>query len=126
MILGLGNDIVQISRVQSVWEAHGGRFAERILHAQELAEFAEISHKPERFLAKRFAAKEAAAKALGLGFRQGLHFRDIIITHDNLGRPELKWQGVAATRLALLQATSSLLSISDEQDYVVATVILQS
>ncbi|NNM52421.1 MAG: holo-ACP synthase, partial [Pseudomonadales bacterium] len=71
MIMGLGTDLVQISRIERVQGRFPQRFARRILTQHELVEWLEHKH-PERFLARRFAVKEAASKALGTGFREGL------------------------------------------------------
>ena len=84
MIYGIGTDIVQVVRIRESLDRHGERFAERILSDAELAEFRASAH-PARFLARRFAAKEAVAKAFGTGFSGGLTFRDITIGHDDAG-----------------------------------------
>jgi holo-[acyl-carrier protein] synthase len=74
MIFGIGTDIVQISRIQQSLDRYGELFAQRILAATEVDEFRRSVH-PARFLARRFAAKEAVAKAYGTGFTDGLTFR---------------------------------------------------
>ena len=78
-----------------------------------------------RFLAKRFAAKEAVAKALGTGIGHGVSFRHIAISHDDRGRPLVQLHEGAAARLAALQACECLLSLSDERHYVIAVALLQ-
>ncbi len=123
MIVGLGTDLVQISRIGRVQGRFPQRFARRILTQAEFAEWSAHKH-PERFLARRFAVKEAASKALGTGFREGLHWSDIGLSHDDLGRPLLLWFGRPAERMTQ-QGWSSWVSLSDEQDYVMATVILE-
>ncbi|MCW9058926.1 MAG: holo-ACP synthase, partial [Gammaproteobacteria bacterium] len=94
MIHGIGTDIVQVSRIRDCLERFGERFARRILATAEWSRYERAAH-PVHFLAKRFAAKEAAAKALGTGFRDGLGLRDFIIVSDVRGRPGLEFQGRA-------------------------------
>lgn len=123
MIHGIGTDIVRIARMQKDLERYGARFAERILNEAELKEFA-ASSTPARLLAKRFAAKEAAAKALGTGFRDGLALRDIGVDHDALGKPLLTWRGYAVELRERLGLGESFLSLADEEEYAVAYVVL--
>lgn len=122
-IAGIGTDLVEIARLASALERHGERFGDRILGPEERAEWRQGGCSA-RFLAKRFAAKEAAAKALGTGFRNGVRFADIQVVHDALGKPYLKFAAVAAARAAALGVLRSELSISDERAYALAFVIL--
>ncbi len=123
MIFGIGTDIVQVSRIRSSLERFGERFAARILTEAELAQYRR-SGQPAHFLAKRFAAKEAAAKAIGLGFRDGLTLHDIAVGHDPYGRPLLEFSASATDLLRRLGAGEAHLSLSDERDYAVAFVTL--
>ncbi len=123
MIFGIGTDIVAIARIERALARHGERFAERILAAPERPAYA-ASAKPARFLAKRFAAKEAAAKALGTGFSGGLSLQHIAVVHDAHGRPLLSFHGHAASFCLAHGVGESHLSISDEQDYAIAFVTL--
>ena len=123
MLVGIGTDIVRIARFERMLERHGVRVAERILGGEELLEFAACA-RPARFLAKRFAVKEAVAKAFGTGFRDGLSLRHIGLKHDGLGRPELNFSGRAEELCALLQVGDSHVSVADEDDYAVAFVAL--
>ena len=123
MIFGIGTDIVSVSRMESALQRHGVRFAERILAATELQEYHQ-SGKPAQFLAKRFAAKEAAAKAFGTGFRNGLVMRDFIIAHDDLGKPLLQFSGPAEKFCREQGVGESFISISDEKEHAVAFVTL--
>lgn len=123
MIYGIGVDIVKIERIRNNIQRFGERFAQRLLTEAELAEYRTL-RQPERFLAKRFAAKEAVVKAMGTGFREGLAFHLIGITHDALGKPGLVYSGPALNWIRANGVTDSLLSLSDEQDYAVAFVIL--
>lgn len=121
MIHGIGTDIVAVSRLRSMWERHGERALERLLAPQELEDFARAADKG-RFLAKRFAAKEAFAKAFGTGVRPPVLLPAIAVTHDELGKPAFAFDGPLAAATGHLMAH---LSISDEADYAVAYVILE-
>lgn len=123
MIAGIGTDLVRIARFDAMLERHGARVAERILSEDEFLEFADIAQ-PARFLAKRFAVKEAVAKAFGTGFRDGLSLRHITVRHDALGKPDLIFHARAAELCAQLGVVGSHVSIADEHDYAVAFVIL--
>lgn len=123
MIFGIGTDIVSVSRMQSALQRHGERFAERILAEEELEEYRQSS-KPAQFLAKRFAAKEAAAKAFGTGFRNGLAMNDFIVAHDALGKPLLQFAGRAEQFCSEQGVGEAFLSISDEKEHAVAFVTL--
>lgn len=123
MIVGVGVDLVVVARVEGVWLRHGQRFVARILHADEQPALAHPQ--PGRVLAKRFAVKEAAAKALGTGFRCGVSFTDFIYGHDALGKPVLRLSG-EADRLARQKEISAWhVSVSDEKDHVVAMVVAE-
>jgi holo-[acyl-carrier protein] synthase len=123
MIAGIGTDLVEVARMASALERFGERFGTRILGPQELVDWARSGHSP-RFLAKRFAAKEAAAKALGTGFQKGVRWAEIQVLHDDLGCPRLDFTGGAAARAAQLGVHSSQISISDERQYALAFVVL--
>lgn len=123
MIFGIGTDIVSVSRMRAALERHGERFAERILAPCERDAY-QASPCRERFLAKRFAAKEAAAKALGTGFSGGLSLHHIVVTHNAAGRPLLRFDGRGSELLRNLGVGASHLSISDEHEYAVAFVTL--
>lgn len=123
MIFGIGTDIVRVDRMQKNIERHGERFAERILTVAELDEFRNEA-RPAHFLAKRFAAKEAAAKAMGTGFRDGLMLHHIGVTHDQAGKPQLAFTDQAEEFIRRHGITSVHVSLADEQDHAVAFVTL--
>lgn len=124
MIFGVGTDIVQVSRMEENLAKHGDRFAERILTESEMKRYS--THvKPAQFLAKRFAAKEAAAKAFGTGFRDGLSLHHIVVINDENGRPSLELSGMAAQLAEQNQINRTHLSLSDEPNYAIAFVILE-
>ncbi|KRS21071.1 ACP synthase [Alishewanella sp. WH16-1] len=123
-IRGLGTDIVAIERIATSLQK-SPRLIERVLTPFEQQCFAELNQ-PERYFAKRFAAKEAAAKALGTGIGRGISFQHFEVRNDAQGKPELFLSGRAAELAAELGVTALWLSISDEQAYACATVILEA
>ena len=125
MISGIGIDLVSISRIQKVYERFGRRFEQRILHPIEQTQLARHS-KPIHFMAKRFAVKEAALKALGTGERSGILFKDVYVQHDDLGKPHLKTDGKALQHCQRMQINSMHVSISDEGDQVAAFVVCEA
>ena len=125
MISGIGSDIVHVKRISRVWQHHKDHFAQRILTASEFDEF-KLQSDPSRFLAKRFAAKEAISKALGTGFRQGVSWQDIKITHDALGKPHVVLSGQALAVCTSSEIQQIKITISDEYEYVVAFAIAQA
>ncbi len=112
MIFGVGTDLCGITRIERMLARHGDRLANRILAQSETAEFA-CSHHPARFLAKRFAAKEALGKALGTGIRAPVLLRSIAVTHDDLGKPVLAFDDVLAAWVDQ-RGLRAHLSLSDE------------
>lgn len=124
-IIGIGTDIVEIARIREQRERIGDKLAKRILTDAEFTVYLQ-SKLPERFLAKRFAAKEAAAKALGTGIGRGVSFQHIHIDNDENGAPMLTFSDGAKARLELLNGRHGFISIADELHYAVATVILES
>jgi holo-[acyl-carrier protein] synthase len=124
MIFGIGTDIVEVSRIEASIEKFGDDFAERILAESELQSYFDSQIKP-RFLAKRFAAKEAFSKALGTGLREPATFQNIAVSHDALGKPIL----VLAPPLQDFLATKAIqymhISISDEKNLAAAYVVLE-
>ena len=123
MIVGIGTDIVYTPRMQTLLEKHGDKIALRILSDAEFAGFQKVKNKAA-FLAKRVAAKEATAKALGTGFRDGLSLRHIEVINDEKGKPTLNFFHRGQALLAELNISQSLISLSDEQDYATAYVVL--
>lgn len=124
MIFGIGTDIVEVSRIEASINEFGDAFARRILAESEFSSYMQSHIKP-RFLAKRFAAKEAFSKALGTGLRAPATFQNIAVSHDDLGKPILI---LAAELQILLQAkniTQTYISISDEKNLAAAFVVLE-
>ena len=123
MIFGIGTDIVRVERMQKNIERYGEKFAERILTALEMDDYRQEQRKAH-FLAKRFAAKEAAAKAMGTGFRDGLMLHHIGVTHDAAGKPQLAFTDQAAEFVQAHGIISVHVSLADEEDHAVAFVTL--
>lgn len=123
MIFGIGTDIVAVRRLQGMWERHGERALDRLLAPEERPDFAAAADKG-RFLAKRFAAKEAFSKALGTGVRPPAVLTAMAVGHDALGKPVFHCRGALADLLAERRLKIHL-SISDEADYAIAYVILE-
>ncbi len=131
MILGLGSDICDIRRIETAIARHGDRFLARVFTETERAKAA---RRTERIragtFAKRFAAKEAAAKALGTGFSRGVFFADLGVVNLPSGQPTLRMSGGAAARLvaitpAGMQPVVSL-TMTDEYPYAFAQVIISA
>ncbi|MFN2300899.1 MAG: holo-ACP synthase [Gammaproteobacteria bacterium] len=124
MIFGVGSDIVELPRVVASWDRFGQRFAQRILTPFELAAFADARDKP-RFLARRFAAKEAMAKALGTGFAHGISPRLLGVVPDAWGKPQVALEPKAAAIAERLGAGRGFVSIADESEVVIAFAVFE-
>ncbi len=124
MIIGIGCDLVQVCRVKKILNRQGYRFSERILTRVEIDSLEQTRY-PEKFLAKRYAAKEAAAKALGTGIAEGVSFQDFQIEHDELGAPQLLVTGCAAKLADQKNIKRWHISITDEKKYAIAMVIAE-
>lgn len=135
MIIGIGTDIVNKERIKDALQAFGKRFAERILSEAELKRLSEYSGNESDpsypnylgYLAKRFAAKEAVAKALGIGIGE-VSFKDIEIVNEDSGKPVVKLYNNALKKLNEISSTpaSINISISDEKEFAIAWVIISS
>ncbi len=123
MIKGIGTDIIRPSRLRKSLDRFGDKFAARVLAQGEFEQFQRVAH-PEKLLAKRFAVKEAASKALGTGIGEGVSWHDIFVDHDDLGAPQLRMVGRAAALAEKKGITAMHVSISDEGDYALAFVVL--
>lgn len=125
MIFGVGTDLLKVSRVEAVYARFGERFAERLLMPEELELFRWTKH-PVRFLAMRFAAKEAIVKALGTGFANGMWIRDSGIRPNRLGRPDVIWSERGQRLCADLGVGKGHVSLSDEAGLIVAMAVLET
>lgn len=124
MIYGIGTDVVEVSRIAEALNKFGDNFAKKILSEEEFLIFQKNKIK-ENFLAKRFAAKEAFAKAMGTGFRGEVNIKSIIITNNELGRPDFKLKNNISLLMKEKKIRCCHLSISDEKNIAVAFVILE-
>ena len=128
MIYGIGTDIVQISRMQEALARNGERFAEKILGPEELAIFRQrkalVEARGLRYLATRFAAKEAFSKAVGMGMRDPMNWHAVQTLNNNQGQPVVQANG---NMLQWMQERSlrARISVSDETDYAIAFVIIE-
>lgn len=133
MICGIGTDIVAVERMRERLERRGDVFAERLLAEEELPDYRAINgasspillQRQAAFLAKRFAVKEAAAKAMGTGFAEGLGWRQIYVTHDARGKPMLVMKEAALERAHEIGASHWHVTLADEQQHAVAFVVLE-
>lgn len=125
MIYGIGTDIVEVERIEASLAQFGDSFARRILATSEWDEYV-ASKLKARFLAKRFAAKEAFAKAIGTGIRGEVSFQNIVVTHDALGRPLLQLASTLQSFLKQHHIHQSHISISDEKNLALAYVVLET
>ncbi|MEC5216434.1 holo-[acyl-carrier protein] synthase [Actimicrobium sp. GrIS 1.19] len=128
MIYGIGTDIIQISRIEAALQRHGPRFAEKILGIEELEKYhrrsAKVAARGLRFLATRFAAKEAFSKAIGLGIHMPMTWRAMQTLNAPSGKPIVVTSG-ALTLFMEQHGLSAQVSITDETDYAVAFVIVE-
>lgn len=124
MIFGIGIDIAEIARFEASFRRFGTRFPERILSPSELAGFPRARN-PGRYLAMRFAAKEATSKALGTGFKQGISPRQISVVHAPSGKPSLAVSDHAAALFERHGIIASHVSLSDDAGLAIAYVVLE-
>lgn len=128
MIYGIGTDIIRIARVQAAVARHGDRFAERILGPQELVKYHarkdKVAVRGLRFLATRFAAKEAFSKAIGLGMRMPMTWRAMQVLNEPGGKPVPVCSGALKDWMAQQGLVASI-TLTDEDDYAVAFAIVE-
>ena len=124
MIVGTGIDIVEVERVAAAIERFGPRFLNRVFTAGEIRYCDSKKNRAERYAA-RFAAKEAAFKALGTGWNQGVAWREVEVEREPGGRPTVAFTGTAAQHAARLGVKRASLSLSHTKEQAVAQVILE-
>jgi holo-[acyl-carrier protein] synthase len=123
MIFGIGTDVVQLARVESTWNRFGMHFVNRLLLDEERVLF-ERSKRPVRFLAMRFAAKEAVVKAMGTGFANGMWVRDVGTVPNRLGQPQVIYSERGRAMCDRLGVGEGHLTLTDEAGLVVAVAVL--
>jgi len=124
MIFGIGTDIVELSRIGEIYERFGEHFAKRILMDEEMDLYRK-SKNPVRFLAMRFAGKEAAVKAMGTGFAHGVWLRDVGILNNDWGRPVIVWSERGSRVCARLGIGSGHVSLTDDAGLVLAFAVVE-
>jgi holo-[acyl-carrier protein] synthase len=123
MIFGIGTDMVRLERIQRLYDRYGERFVERLLLPAEAVAFRDQA-RPVRFLAMRFAAKEAIVKAMGTGFAHGMWIRDTGVVANAWGKPEIVWSSRGAEMCAKLGIGEGHVTLTDEGGLVVAVAVL--
>jgi len=125
MIVGIGIDLVEISRLERAMARHPDRLVQRVFTETEQRECTN-RHRPAMHYAARFAAKEAFLKAVGLGLRAGMRWKDIGVVHAPNGKPTLVVRGQAAERMRVLGAAHALVSLTHTDNHAGAVVILEA
>jgi len=123
MIYGIGIDVLEAKRIHATFKRFGARLVERLLLPEERAQF-ERTQRPERFLAMRFAAKEAVVKAMGTGFAHGMWIRDVGVCQNEWGKPELVWSARGERMRRRLGIGAGHVTLTDEAGLVVAVAVL--
>ncbi|MGD9597290.1 MAG: holo-ACP synthase [Steroidobacteraceae bacterium] len=124
MIFGIGIDVLEAARVARVYARHGEHFVERLLMPAERAQMA-LTQRKERFLAMRFAAKEAIVKALGTGFAHGVWIRDVGVVQNAWGRPEVVYSPRGEGVRRQLGVGDGHVTLTDEAGLIVAVAVLE-
>ncbi|QCI15936.1 holo-ACP synthase [Buchnera aphidicola] len=124
-IIGIGTDIVEILRIKKIFFNYGDKFIKKILSLEERNQYI-LSKNSIYFLAKKFAAKEAASKALGTGINHGIRFNELEFYNNKLGKPKLRFLKNALKKSIKIKCKFVHVSISDEKLYTCALVILES
>ena len=124
MIFGIGTDIVQLARIEKIYERHGQRFSQHLLMEQEEPAFGQAGRRAARFLAMRFAAKEAIVKAMGTGFAHGMWIRDCGVVQNEWGKPEIIWSERGEKIRRGLGIGEGHVTLTDEAGLVVAVAVL--
>jgi holo-[acyl-carrier protein] synthase len=124
MVLGIGSDLVEISRIAASIERFGDRFLARVFTPAEIA-FCRRKRNAAESFAARFAAKEAGAKALGTGISHGIAWPEIEVKRQPGEKPTLHWSGRAAARAALLGVRHTEISLTHSRDLAMAVVIVE-
>jgi holo-[acyl-carrier protein] synthase len=123
LIFGIGTDVVSVERIQRLYDRYGQRFVDRLLLPAEAQAFREQT-RPARFLAMRFAAKEAIVKAMGTGFAHGMWVRDCGVVANEWGRPEIVWSDRGRERCEQLGIGDGHVTLTDEAGLTVAVAVL--
>jgi holo-[acyl-carrier protein] synthase len=125
MIFGIGVDVLEAARVKKLFDKYGEHFVQRLLMPGEHAQLAKTKRK-ERFLAMRFAAKEAIVKAMGTGFAHGIWIRDVGVVQNSWGRPEVVYSARGEKVRRKLGIGAGHVTLTDEAGLIVAVAVLES
>ena len=125
MIFGIGVDVLKLSRIERCYQRFGEHFVRRLLLPAERAQL-ERTKRPERFLAMRFAAKEAVVKAMGTGFAHGVWIRDVGIVQDKWGKPEIVYSARGERVRRRLGVGAGHVTLTDEAGLIVAVAVLSA
>jgi holo-[acyl-carrier protein] synthase len=127
-VIGLGTDIVNINRIKKIYSKYGNQFLNKILTESEKKSEKKLSRfKNVSTIAKKFAAKEAILKAIGYGFSNGIHFKDVEIYNDESGKPYANLNGKAKTIVKKISKKYNIfLTLSDDEPWAVATALITS
>jgi holo-[acyl-carrier protein] synthase len=124
MIFGIGVDVLEAARIKKVYDKYGERFVDRLLLPGERAQLAK-TRRTERFLAMRFAAKEAIVKAMGTGFAHGIWIRDIGVVQNQWGKPEVVYSERGEKMRQQLGIGDGHVTLTDEAGLIVAVAVLE-
>jgi holo-[acyl-carrier protein] synthase len=125
VIFGVGTDIVELARIQATYDRFGEHFVKRLLMPEELELFQRTKW-PVRFLAMRFAGKEAVVKAMGTGFRHGIWLRDVGITNNDWGRPLVIWSERGKEVCEQLGVGEGHVSLTDDAGLIIAFAVAET
>ncbi|GAC1301107.1 MAG: holo-ACP synthase [Steroidobacteraceae bacterium] len=123
MIFGIGIDVLEVGRIERTYGRHGDRFVGHLLMPEELAQF-ERTARPVRFLAMRFAAKEAIVKGMGTGFAHGVWIRDVGVVQNRWGKPEVVYSARGSKVRDELGIGDGHVTLTDEAGLAVAVAVL--
>jgi holo-[acyl-carrier protein] synthase len=125
MIFGIGVDVLEAARIKRLFDKYGDHFVRRLLMPGELAQLGKTKRK-ERFLAMRFAAKEAIVKAMGTGFAHGIWIRDVGVVQNKWGRPEVVYSPRGEQVRRKLKIGNGHVTLTDEAGLIVAVAVLET